>query len=116
MTVTPQETAPASTGKSEAQIVLRGVVASLLTDLKAGTGDRDKRRQVEEWMKSLAEKYPEFGVESGLRDYYLAEADRLKGEFEKSTDLTEKLNLGRSIEMFLDKAAEYASRNAPSSK
>ena len=53
------------------------------------------------------EKYPEFMIEVGLRDYYLAEADRLRGEFEKTTDLTERLSLGRNIESFLDRAADY---------
>src|SRR5436309_3619496 len=94
------------------QDVLRGVVTALLTDLKNGTGDKDRRRQVEEWLRGLAEKYPEFGIESGLRDYYLAEALRLREEFEKSSDLGEKLGLGRSIEAFLDRAAEYDRRIA----
>jgi len=92
------------------QEVLHGVVSSLLTDLKNGNGDKDRRRQVEEWLRGLAEKYPEFGIESGLRDYYLAEADRLRADFEKSTDIAEKLGLGRSIEAFLDRAAEYERR------
>jgi hypothetical protein len=94
------------------QDVLRGVVGALLGDLKNGTGDKDRRRQVEEWLRGLAEKYPEFGIESGLRDYYLAEALRLREEFEKSNDLGEKLGLGRSIEAFLDRAAEYDRRIA----
>jgi hypothetical protein len=89
---------------------LRGVISSLLADLREGRGDRDKRRQVEEWMKSLAEKYPEFDVAKGLRDYYLAEAERMRAEFEKASDLTEKLNLGRSIENFLDKATDYGKK------
>jgi hypothetical protein len=92
--------------------VLRGVVASLLTDLKNGSGDKDKRRQAEEWLRGLAEKYPEFAIESGLRDYYLAEAQRLRGDFEKSTDIAEKLGLARLIEGFLDRAAEYEKRIA----
>src|SRR6267143_54844 len=96
--------------KQERQQVLAGVVGSLLDDLKNGTGDKDRRRQVEEWMRTLAEKYPEFKIEVGLRDYYLAEADRLRGEFEKSGDLTEKLSLGRNIESLLDRAAEYERR------
>jgi len=94
------------------QDVLRGVVGSLLGDLKNGTGDKDRRRQVEEWLRGLAEKYPEFGIESGLRDYYLAEATRLREDFDKATDLAEKLGLGRSIEAFLDRAADYERRVA----
>ena len=54
--------------------ILSGVVTTLLDDLKSGNGDKDRRRQVEEWMRTLAEKYPEFKIEVGLRDYYLAEA------------------------------------------
>src|SRR2546430_1964063 len=84
------------------QDVLRGVVTALLTDLKNGNGDKARRRQVEEWLRGLAEKYPEFGIESGLRDYYLAEALRLRTEFDKSNDISEKLGLGRSIEMSFD--------------
>jgi hypothetical protein len=90
--------------------ILSGVVSTLLDDLKSGNGDKDRRRQVEEWMRTLAEKYPEFKIEAGLRDYYLAEASRLRADFDKSTDLTEKLSLGRSIESFLDRAAEYDRR------
>jgi hypothetical protein len=90
--------------------ILSGVVTTLLSDLKGGVGDKDRRRQVEEWMRTLAEKYPEFKIEGGLRDYYLAEAERLRADFDKSTDLTEKLGLGRSIESFLDRAAEYDRR------
>jgi hypothetical protein len=90
--------------------ILSGVVTTLLSDLKGGVGDKDRRRQVEEWMRTLAEKYPEFKIESGLRDYYLAEAGRLRADFDKSTDLTEKLGLGRNIESFLDRAAEYDRR------
>jgi len=92
--------------------ILSGVVTTLLNDLKAGNGDKDRRRQVEEWMRTLAEKYPEFRIELGLRDYYLAEAERLRADFDKSTDLTEKLSLGRAIESFLDRAAEYDRRVA----
>jgi hypothetical protein len=92
--------------------LLSGVVNSLLADLKNGTGDKDRRRQVEEWMRTLAEKYPEFKIEIGLRDYYLAEAERLRGDFDKAGDLGEKLALGRSIESFLDRAAEYDRRIA----
>ncbi|MBV9495068.1 MAG: hypothetical protein JOZ54_12540, partial [Acidobacteria bacterium] len=46
------------------------------------------------------------------RDYYLAEAERLRSEFDKSSELVEKLSLGRSIESFLDRAAEYDRRVA----
>lgn len=98
--------------KDQRQQILSSVVDALLRDLKQGNGDRDRRRQVEEWMRSLAEKYPEFKIEVGLRDYYLAEADRLRGEFDKAQDLTEKLSLGRNIESFLDRAAEYDRRIA----
>src|SRR5881397_1269815 len=94
------------------QEVLGGVVTSLLEDLKNGSGDKDRRRQVEEWLRGLAEKYPEFAIETGLRDYYLAEAQRLRAEFEKTADIAEKLGLGRSIEAFLDRAAEYDRRIA----
>ena len=94
------------------QQILSGVVTTLLADLKSGNGDKDRRRQVEEWMRALAEKYPEFKIESGLRDYYLAEAQRLRADFDKASELTEKLALGRSIESFLDRAAEYERRAA----
>lgn len=94
------------------QDVLRGVVDSLIADLKSGSGDKDRRRQVEEWLRGLAEKYPEFGIETGLRDYYLAEAQRLRADFEKTADIAEKLGLGRSIEAFLDRAADYDRRIA----
>src|ERR1043165_5327177 len=90
--------------------ILSGVVKTLLDDLKSGPGDRDRRRQVEEWMRSLAEKYPEFHIESGLRDYYLAEAERLRAEFTKAAERGEKVSLARSIESFLDRAAEYDRR------
>jgi hypothetical protein len=92
--------------------ILSGVVTTLLDDLKNGTGDKDRRRQVEEWMRTLAEKYPEFKIETGLRDYYLAEAERLRADFDKAAELQEKLALGRSIESFLDRAAEYDRRIA----
>jgi len=92
--------------------ILSGVVKTLLDDLKNGSGDKDRRRQVEEWMRTLAEKYPEFQIETGLRDYYLAEAERLRIDFEKAVELNEKLALGRSIEGFLDRAADYAKRIA----
>src|SRR5438477_7232903 len=106
-----QAMADAPVGEQK-QEVLSGVVTSLLTDLKNGTGDKDRRRQVEEWLRGLAEKYPEFAIESGLRDYYLAEAHRLRADFGKTTDIAEKLGLGRSIEAFLDRAAEYERRVA----
>src|SRR3954447_18973954 len=96
---------------SQRMQILSGVVQTLLDDLKAGTGDKDRRRQVEEWMRTLAEKYPEFKIEIGLRDYYLAESERLRADVDKSTDLTEKRALGRSIESFLDRAAEYDRRS-----
>ena len=92
--------------------ILSGVVKTLLDDLRTGAGDKDRRRQVEEWMRTLAEKYPEFQIETGLRDYYLAEAERLRIDFEKAVELNEKLALGRSIEGFLDRAADYAKRIA----
>ena len=92
--------------------ILSGVVQTLLDDLKNGNGDKDRRRQVEEWMRTLAEKYPEFKIEVGLRDYYLAEAERLRDDFNKSSDIAEKLSLGRAIESFLDRAAEYDRRVA----
>jgi hypothetical protein len=101
---------PAEGVKDQRQQILSGVVETLLRDLRDGNGDRDRRRQVEEWMRTLAEKYPEFKIEVGLRDYYLAEADRLRGEFDKVSDLTEKLSLGRNIEAFLDRAADYERR------
>ena len=92
--------------------ILSTVVTTLIDDLKKGTGDKDRRRQVEEWMRTLAEKYPEFKIEVGLRDYYLAEAERLRDDFARAADLTEKLSLGRSIESFLDRAAEYDRRSS----
>ncbi len=92
--------------------ILSGVVRKLLSEIKAGNGDKDRRRQVEEWMRTLADKYPEFQIELGLRDYYLAEAERLRADFDKSAELSEKLVLGRSIESFLDRAAEYDRRIA----
>lgn len=98
--------------EGQKQKILSGVVTTLLSDLKNGSGDKDRRRQVEEWMRTLAEKYPEFNIEVGLRDYYVAEAERLRSEFDKTGDLTEKLNLGRHIESFLDRAAEYDRRIA----
>ena len=96
--------------KDQRTQILSGVVQTLLEDLKSGAGDKDRRRQVEEWMRTLAEKYPEFKIEIGLRDYYLAEAERLSGDFDKTVELSEKLSLGRAIESFLDRAAEYDRR------
>lgn len=90
--------------------MLAEVVKRLLEDLKSGAGDRDKRRQVEEWMKTLAEKYPPFRIEQGLHDYYLAEAGRLREEFDSNDDLSQRLALARSVEMFLDRAGEMARR------
>jgi hypothetical protein len=90
--------------------LLSGVVSTLLGDLKAGVGDKDRRRQVEEWLRTLAEKYPEFKIEVGLRDYYLAEAERLRADFDKATELAEKLQLARNVESFLDRASEYERR------
>ena len=101
-----------SSGHDHRLEILHGVVQTLLNDLKNGTGDKDRRRQVEEWMRTLAEKYPEFRIESGLRDYYLAEAERLSADFGKSAELAEKLSLARSIESFLDRAADYDRRIA----
>jgi len=98
--------------QKQRQQILAGVVTSLLSDLKDGNGDKDRRRQVEEWMRTLAEKYPEFKIEVGLRDYYFAEAERLRGDFEKTNDISEKLSLGRAIESFLDRAGEYDRRVA----
>ena len=90
--------------------LLRGVVDDLVTQLKGGSGDRDRRRQVEEWLRTLADKYPEFGIETGLRDYYVAEATRLRQDFDDASELAEKLALGRQVEGFLDRAAEYDRR------
>ncbi|HVT45675.1 MAG TPA: hypothetical protein VMT00_14950 [Thermoanaerobaculia bacterium] len=103
---------PAATDGSQKLDVLRGVVERLLDDLTAGSGDKDKRRQVEEWLRNLAEKYPEFEVDRGLREYYLAEAARLRADFDAASDLTEKLAFGRAIEAFLDKAADLDRRLA----
>ncbi len=101
----------ASTAPSSSRTdLLRGVVDTLIASLKGGEADRDRRRQVEDWLRGLAEKYPEFKIETGLRDYYQAEAQRLRAEFDATSDLSERLNLGRSIESYLDKAAEYARR------
>ncbi|MCU1350696.1 MAG: hypothetical protein JWO56_3726 [Acidobacteria bacterium] len=94
------------------QQLLGGIVTALVDDLKKGIGDKDRRRQVEEWLRALSEKYPEFHIETGLRDYYIAEARRLRADFDKATELSEKLNLGRSVESFLDRAAEYDRRIA----
>ena len=98
--------------QQQKQQILAGVVQTLIEDLKSGNGDKDRRRQVEEWMRTLAEKYPEFKIEVGLRDYYLAEANRLRTDFDKAAELSEKLALGRNIESFLDRAADYDRRIA----
>jgi len=90
--------------------VLQGLVSRLLDDLRRGEGEPEERREVEEWLRALAEKYPEFRIEGGLRDYYIAEAGRLRDKFDSSADLVEKLNLGRSIEAFLERATEIARR------
>jgi hypothetical protein len=90
--------------------LLQGVIRDLLDALTRGDGDGDKRRNVEEWLRILSEKYPEFRIEAGLRDYYVAEAKRLSEAFAGTTDLMEKLNLGRSVESYLDRAAEYGRR------
>jgi hypothetical protein len=90
--------------------LLKRVIGDLLESIERGDGDADKRRQVEEWLRVLAEKYPEFRIEVGLRDYYLAEAKRLTETFAKTADLTEKLNIGRSVESYLERAAEYGRR------
>src|ERR1051326_1759120 len=90
--------------------ILSGVVKTLLDDLRGGAGDRDRRRQVEEWMRTLAEKYPEFHIETGLRDYYLAEAERLRADFTKAAEMGEKLSLPRPTEPSPAGAARYARR------
>ena len=95
---------------AETHALLRDVVATLLAELKNGSGDKDKRRQVEEWLKNIGDKFPDFRIELGLREYYLAEAQRLRNDFDTSADLIERLNLGRTIEGFLDKAAEIQKR------
>jgi hypothetical protein len=91
---------------------LRPVIQTLLEELQKGAGDKDKRRQVEEWLRNLADKFPEFEISAGLRQYYLAEAGRLRADFEASSDLTERLNIARLIEGFLDKAADIERRLA----
>jgi hypothetical protein len=96
--------------KQQKQQTLSSIVTTLLEDLKKGTGDKDRRRQVEEWLRTLAEKYPEFNIEIGLRDYYLAESERLRAEFTQATELSDKLTIGRSVESFLDRATEYDRR------
>ena len=97
---------------NQRQQLLGGIVTALVDDLKKGIGDKDRRRQVEEWLRTLSEKYPEFHIEVGLRDYYVAEAERLRADFDKAAELHEKLNLARSVESFLDRAAEYDRRIA----
>jgi len=90
--------------------LLHELVNELLRSLREGEGDADKRRQVEEWLRLVSDKYPDFKIESGLRDYYLAEAGRYRAEFDKADDLTQKLALGRAVESYLDKAVDYAAR------
>ncbi len=90
--------------------LLRGLIDKLIDDLKSGVGDRDGRGQVDGWLKALAEKYPESAIDGGLRDYYIEEARRLRSEFDSSDDLEEKLNLGRLVESFLEKASEIDRR------
>ena len=47
----------ATTGINDQRMaILQGVVTTLLDDLKKGNGDKDRRRQVEEWMRTLAER------------------------------------------------------------
>ena len=58
--------------------ILAGVVKTLLDDLKNGNGDKDRRRQVEEWMRTLAEKYPEFQIEAGLRERFRRTRTRIQ--------------------------------------
>ncbi|MEO8215851.1 MAG: hypothetical protein ABI718_02100 [Acidobacteriota bacterium] len=104
-----QERPPEQDAKpDQSREMLRGMILSLIEELKQGSGDRDKRRQAEDWLKSLAEKYPEFSIRPGLREYYLAEAARLRGDFDAAADLSEKLQLGRMVESFLEKAADLA--------
>lgn len=105
MTEQPTPKAPAQSLE-----LLRGLVNELLRSLREGEGDADKRRQVEEWLRLVSDKYPDFKIEAGLRDYYLAEAGRYRAEFDKADDLTQKLALGRSVESYLDKAVDYAAR------
>ena len=104
MTEIPPKTSPHAS--------LRPIVEKLLAELTSGAGDKDKRRQVEEWLRNLSDKFPEFQVPAGLREYYLAEAGRLQSDFERASDLTERLALARSIEGFLDKAAEIDRKQA----
>ncbi len=110
MTSTSDAPTAAATEKALQNEPLRSVIVNLLEELKRGAGDKDKRRQVEEWMRNLAEKYPDFPILTGLREYYLAEADRLRSDFDSAVDLTEKLNLGRMVETFLEKAADMDRR------
>jgi len=100
---------PGDTESSHALIedhLLRGVIDRLIDELKKGVGAGDERGQVEEWLRALSEKYPEFDIRSGLRDYYVAEAGRLRARFDTTEDVVERLALGRSIESFLEKASE----------
>jgi hypothetical protein len=103
---------PTASITEQRQQLISGVIETLIADLKGGTGDKDRRRQVEEWLRTLAEKYPEFRIEVGLRDYYIAEAQRLRTEFDQAQELADKLSLARNIEGFLDRAADYDRRIA----
>lgn len=91
-----------STDKS----LLGQVAAGLIEDLKRGAGDEQKRRQAEDWLKGLADKQPSLDIATGLREYYLAEAERLRDQFTQADDLGRRLDVGRSIESFLEKAHE----------
>jgi len=92
--------------------LLKGLLESLVDNLKRGDGDRDGRGQVEGWLRALAEKYSEYDIESGLRDYYRAEAGRLRAEFDATENLIERLNIGRLLESFLEKASEIERRRS----
>ena len=100
----------ATTGLPEGN-VLEGVISTLLADLETGAGDENRRRQAEEWLRALRDKYPTLGIDAGLRAYYLAEAKRLKDKFDSTEDLSDKLALGRSIEGYLERALEVDNRN-----
>jgi len=104
MTTTEGSSPETPSIKQKSDEMLRSMIRSVLDDLRNGAGDRDKRRQAEDWLKGLAEKYPAFAIRPGLREYYLAEAGRLRQEFDQTEDLTERLNLGRQMESFLEKA------------
>ncbi|MBW3565607.1 MAG: hypothetical protein KY459_12850 [Acidobacteria bacterium] len=92
--------------------VLEGVVAELLKDLETGTGDESQRKQTEDWLRALRDKYPSLGIEAGLRAYYLAEAKRKREEFDSTENLVDRLALGRSIESYLERAGEVDHRRS----